>query len=83
MYNQVTFNVEHSDVCDRDIAGAVWSDLGGNLDVDPLFAKAPPLRPESPLVDTGTCAGLPATDLDGDSRPTGATCDIGADEVVP
>jgi len=24
-----------------------------------------------------------ATDVDGDPRPSGATCDIGADEFVP
>jgi hypothetical protein len=37
----------------------------------------------SPVIDAGTCAGAPATDIDGDPRPSGAGCDMGADEVVP
>lgn len=34
----------------------------------------------SPAIDAGTCDGAPIDDFDGDSRPQGATCDIGADE---
>ena len=37
----------------------------------------------SPLIDAGSCTGAPALDIDGDPRPTGASCDIGADEFVP
>ncbi|MGQ9492613.1 MAG: right-handed parallel beta-helix repeat-containing protein [Anaerolineae bacterium] len=40
------------------------------------------LRPGSPAVDAGICTGAPADDLDGDLRPQGAGCDIGADEVA-
>ncbi|MBC7262221.1 MAG: right-handed parallel beta-helix repeat-containing protein, partial [Chloroflexi bacterium] len=40
------------------------------------------LRPGSPAVDAGTCAGAPTDDLDGDLRPQGAGCDIGADEFT-
>ena len=34
----------------------------------------------SPAVDAGICTGAPVTDYDGDPRPQGAGCDIGADE---
>ena len=37
----------------------------------------------SPCIDTGTCTGAPTTDFEGDPRPTGASCDMGADEFVP
>jgi len=37
----------------------------------------------SPAIDTGTRLGAPATDFEGDPRPTGAGCDMGADEFVP
>jgi hypothetical protein len=40
------------------------------------------LRPGSPAVDAGTCTGAPADDLEGDLRPQGAGCDIGADELA-
>ncbi len=56
--------------------------LGGNLDVDPDLAGFA-LMPGSPLVDAGTCAGAPPFDIEGDPRPSGAACDIGADELVP
>lgn len=82
-YYDVTFNVDHSDVGEVDVGDATWNDLGGNLDVDPGFAKLFHLGPDSPLIDVGTCTGLPATDFEGDPRPSGATCDMGADEVVP
>jgi len=41
------------------------------------------LASSSPLLDTGTCTGAPSTDLEGDPRPSGAGCDVGADEFVP
>ncbi len=82
-FDNVTFNVDHSDIGDVGIGASTWNDLGGNVNVDPKFTKAPHLRVDSPLIDAGTCTGLPATDIDGDTRPSGATCDIGADEVAP
>ena len=41
------------------------------------------LASSSPLLDTGTCTGAPSTDLERDPRPSGAGCDVGADEFVP
>jgi hypothetical protein len=38
------------------------------------------LQQGSPAVDTGTNTGAPAFDLDGNSRPIGTSCDIGAYE---
>jgi|GEM_PF-1219114 len=36
----------------------------------------------SPAVDAGVCIGAPTDDLDGDRRPQGPACDIGADEFT-
>jgi len=38
------------------------------------------LQPGSPCIDRGTCEGAPLLDLDGNPRPTGAGCDMGAYE---
>ncbi len=38
------------------------------------------LSADSPAVDTGICTGAPGNDFDGDRRPQGTSCDIGADE---
>jgi len=40
------------------------------------------LSADSPAVDAGVCAGAPTDDLDGDQRPQGPACDIGADEFA-
>lgn len=40
------------------------------------------LNTGSPAINTGTNSGCPATDQRGTARPQGATCDIGAYEVV-
>jgi hypothetical protein len=79
----LTLDVDHSDIGDVVLNTATLNDLGGNLDVDPGFTRAPRLRPTSPLIDVGTCTGVPAADFEGDVRPLGTTCDIGADEVAP
>jgi hypothetical protein len=44
-------------------------DVGGNLQLAPQL-EGTRLGPTSPL-STGTCAGAPSTDIDGDPRPTG------------
>jgi hypothetical protein len=61
------------------------TDLGGNISADPLFLSATDhhLTASSPAIDAGTCAGAPGTDFEGDPRPTGTGCDMGADEFVP
>jgi hypothetical protein len=38
------------------------------------------LQAGSPAIDAGVCAGAPSNDFDGDQRPQGPACDIGADE---
>ncbi len=38
------------------------------------------LQQGSPCIDAGTCEGVSDHDYDGDPRPSGAGCDIGADE---
>lgn len=62
--------------------GGVLNDLGGNLSVNPQLAGHR-LTSNSPLIDAGTCVSAPSVDFDGDPRPSGAACDIGADEFVP
>jgi hypothetical protein len=57
----------------------IYSDISA----DPRFARGIHLGAASPCIDTGTCMGAPTTDFEGDPRPTGAGCDMGADEFVP
>lgn len=77
----------------------VWGNSGGPdvygtdeiysslIGVDPLFVNAAQgnyhLSPGSPAIDAGTSLDAPATDIDGDPRPMGASVDIGADEFHP
>jgi hypothetical protein len=55
----------------------------GTRSVDPLFVGAADyhLQATSMCIDAGTAAGAPATDFEGDARPTGAAPDIGYDEA--
>jgi hypothetical protein len=63
--------------------GGTYIDGGGNIATDPLLrGSIPRPLPSSPVIDAGTCAGAPPTDIDGDPRPSGPGCDMGADEVV-
>jgi hypothetical protein len=58
--------------------------IGGeshSLASDPLLAADGHLAAGSPAVDAGSCGG-PSDDFDGDLRPQGASCDIGADEAA-
>ena len=53
-----------------------WSTKGDN-DYGDLHVSL-----DSPVVDAGTNSGCPATDLDGNFRPAGISCDIGAYEKM-
>lgn len=66
-----------------DVAGG-WAGTG-NIDANPklVFADDPHLQFDSPCIDKGTGdppGGLPATDLDGNNRVSGAQVDMGACE---
>ena len=80
-------NADHSDIGSRATVAGTFNDLGGNMSADPELRRAVDgwllLMPSSPAIDTGTCTGAPTTDFEGDPRPTGAGCDMGADEFVP
>ena len=58
----------------------------GNIDADPIFADVDNnnihITADSPCIDMGTISYSPASDIDGDQRPTGPGVDIGADEYV-
>gem|GEM_PF-971538 len=65
---------------------AQWqAHIGGeshSLTSNPLLAGDGHLLAGSPAVDAGTCSGAPSGDFDGDPRPQGSSCDIGADEAT-
>jgi parallel beta-helix repeat protein len=69
------------------LATLTWG--AGMVDADPLFADA--TAGDYHIFHTSLCRnagdaaapGLPATDFEGDSRPTGAAPDMGADEFAP
>ena len=46
----------------------------------PQLASDGHLDAASPAIDAGGCTGAPVVDIDGEARPSGASCDIGADE---
>ncbi|MCB1859753.1 MAG: hypothetical protein KDI63_15875, partial [Gammaproteobacteria bacterium] len=59
----------------------------GNIFESPIFRETPEetelhLASGSPGIDSGTCLNAPSKDIDGDLRPNGAGCDMGADEYV-
>ena len=76
----VPVDVDHSALGD---ASGPFNDLGGNIGADPHVTSDGHVRSDSPAIDAGTCSGAPTVDFEGDARPTGATCDMGADEFVP
>lgn len=77
----LTVNADHSDIGMRTTSGGTFNDLAGNLSVDPELDHKYHLSATSPLVDAADCTIAPPLDLDGDPRPSGLSCDIGADEV--
>lgn len=78
--------VDHSIIGDRVTVSGQFGETAGNLAVDPRLVMRdglPHLSAGSPAIDAGTCDLGTGTDFDGDPRPTGPACDIGADEFVP
>jgi len=74
--NGASITIDHND-----IENGSWhtvDDQGGNVSVDPQLSTDFELEATSPLIDAGTCVAT--IDFEGDPRPSGATCDIGADE---
>ena len=72
--------LDHVDLGDRQTPDGVLTDLGGNVSVDPQLTVDAHLLPTSPLIDAGVCPESAGADFEGDVRPSGAGCDIGADE---
>ena len=71
--------VSHCDIGDGDYEG-----VNGNISCDPAFAGGGDyhLRASSCCIDTGTDAGAPGEDIDGDPRPRWDAYDMGADEFL-
>ena len=76
----LTIDADHDDIGDIVLQGGTFNDLGGNVSTDPKLNRAYEFEAGSPLIDAGTCTGVPSTDFVGDPRPSGTGCDIGADE---
>ena len=92
-YADITVNASYSNI-GRVVDASGWisgssvptyNDNGNIVDLDPGFRDPQNddyhLRFDSPMIDAGKC-GNPAhwLDFDGDRRPAGPGCDIGADE---
>lgn len=56
-----------------------------NVELEPGFVNPSYvyLSPESSLIGAGSCGDGPSDDIDGESRPSGPGCEIGADEHDP
>ncbi len=76
--NGGTLNITYSDVEDGGTGN-------GNINTNPKFVSASNfhLKNSSPCINTGTNAGAPPNDLDGNPRPYGAGFDMGAYEWRP
>ncbi len=65
--------------------GGVWQ-VEGTINEDPLFEDPDADEPDyhlqagSPCIDTATCDGAPEQDIEGNQRPCGDGCDMGAYE---
>lgn len=90
-FTLISLDVSHSLIEGSGGSGALWddevgSDLGGNIDADPMFVDAPGgnfrILLGSPALNTGdnSTPYLPATDIDGNPRVTYFTVDMGAHE---
>jgi uncharacterized repeat protein (TIGR01451 family) len=91
--SEIAALLHHNDLWNngKDYAGP--SPGAADLHVDPAFVDSANgdlhLRPNSPLIDSGTNAGITSWDVDGNPRPADgngdgiAVADIGADEYWP
>jgi len=81
----ITLVADHSDIGSMG-SGGDYQPGAGIINSDPLFFDADHgdyrLTSASPCKDTGTSAGAPGADIDGDARPAGADFDMGAEEFV-
>ncbi|OAD22006.1 Na-Ca exchanger/integrin-beta4 domain protein, partial [Candidatus Thiomargarita nelsonii] len=83
-FNQGDEIVGDASVNYSDVEGG-WATGDGNIDADPLFVSPPDLHLDgaSLCIDSGTdIPGLPATDFDGNPRPSGSGYDMGAYEYA-
>ena len=92
-FADITVNASYSNI-GRVIDASGWisgnsvptyNDNGNNLNLDPGLRDPQNddfhLRFDSPMIDAGQCGGSAHwLDFEGDSRPSGPGCDIGADE---
>src|SRR5262245_41625093 len=76
----LTVDADHDDMGDIALQGGTFNDHGGNVSSDPSLDRGYEVLAGSPVIDAGTCTGVPSIDFEGDPRPSGAGCDIGADE---
>ena len=82
--NAAVVDADHDDIGVHVEPSGTFDAQGGNLSLAPdLLDGSFRLASASPMIDAGTCTGAPTTDIEGDPRPSGAGCDIGADEFVP
>jgi hypothetical protein len=92
-FADITVNASYSNIgrvidASGSISGSsvpTYNDNGNNLNLDPGLRDPQNddfhLRFDSPMIDAGQCGGAAHwLDFEGDSRPSGPGCDIGADE---
>lgn len=78
-----SLTLTRNNVGQRATEGGATVVVNDPVDGDPLLVKKQGvvhLKPGSPMIDAGTCIGAPSDDIDGETRPKGAGCDVGADE---
>lgn len=92
--NCVLYGNAHGDLgADEAFISVTYSDVGyggwpgeGNVSAEPWFTNPAAadyhLLAWSPAIDSGTAAGAPDHDYEGDARPQNAGYDMGADEFV-
>jgi hypothetical protein len=79
-------NASYSDIGSVTLFGGIYTDDPTNIEQDPCFVESAVgnshLRRNSPAIDKGICTG-PPFDYEGETRPQGTGCDMGADEFLP